>query len=164
MGASNSKQEPAYVYGSDVPIGFTVGLKEKLLKEASAQKEAKDKARTASSSPESVCSRDTAEEVEKAVAKELERILEKQQHDQLRSKDRQASTAELLGEIRDLSQQINTSPTAQSQTYGQAVNARNQVAACLRKNEGKALDCWKEVSEFKSLVATLEREFVAASH
>ncbi|KAJ2355800.1 hypothetical protein IWW50_003127 [Coemansia erecta] len=163
MGASNSKQEPVYVYGGEVPIGFTAQLQDKLVKDASSQSKASEKTQT-SSSAQGVKSHDLANEVEKEVAKELERILEKQQHDLLRSKDRQTSTAELLSEIRDLSQQIGASPAAQSQTYSQAVGARDRVAACLRKNEGKTLDCWKEVGEFKGLVAALEREFVSAAN
>ncbi|KAJ2321341.1 hypothetical protein H4S02_000665 [Coemansia sp. RSA 2611] len=165
MGASNSKQEPVYVYGNEVPIGFTAQLQDKLVKDAASQKQTDSSPHTAAaSSTQSVSLRDPTDAVEKEVAKELERILEKQQHDELRSKDRQTSTAELLAEIRDLSQQISAGPTTKSQTFGQAVSARDRVAACLRKSEGRPLDCWKEVSEFKRLVAALEREFVAAAH
>ncbi|KAJ2846232.1 hypothetical protein IWW36_004449 [Coemansia brasiliensis] len=146
MGASNSKQEP---------------LQDKLVKDTAAPS-AKVRELPAAGT-QSVNSRDLSDAVEKEVAKELERILEKQQHDQLRAKERQSSTAELLSEIRELSQQINAGPAAQSPSFAEAVDARNRAAQCLRNNEGRALDCWKEVSTFKSLVAGLQREFVASN-
>ncbi|KAJ1862965.1 hypothetical protein LPJ78_004366 [Coemansia sp. RSA 989] len=161
MGASNSKQEPVHIYGSDVPIGFSVQLQDKLVKDTTAPGTKAQKPSSAAGT-QSINSRELSDAVEKEVAKELERILEKQQHDQLRAKERQSSTAELLSEIRELSQQINSGPATQSPSFAEAVGARDRAAQCLRNNEGRALDCWKEVSTFKSLVAGLQREFVAS--
>ncbi|KAI8319628.1 hypothetical protein GQ54DRAFT_299200 [Martensiomyces pterosporus] len=171
MGASNSKQEPVVVYGNEVPIGFTPQLSDRLVKEATAaQGGAKADKRSDKTSDESsagsraeVNSRDLADQVEKQVASELSRILEKSQLEDLRSKERQTSTAELLSEIRDITQQISSSPSAKSQTYAKSLQARDHAVSCLRENSGRALDCWKEVQEFKTLVSDLEREFVAAS-
>ncbi|PIA14887.1 hypothetical protein COEREDRAFT_82479 [Coemansia reversa NRRL 1564] len=157
MGASNSKEEPVYVYGNGVPIGFTPQLKDVLVKDATTAQGTDGNNSTGNAE-----SRDLADEIEKGVAKELARILEKNQLEDLRSKERQISTEELLGEIRDISQQIGGS-TSESQSYERAVAARDRVAVCLRQHENKALNCWKEVGEFKSLVADLEREFVVAS-
>lgn len=38
--------------------------------------------------------------------------------------------------------------------------AKEDVAACLRMNDRRPLDCWKEVETFKREVGRLEREFV----
>ncbi|KAJ2614100.1 hypothetical protein H4S08_001878 [Coemansia sp. RSA 1365] len=157
MGASNSKEEPVYVYGSGIPIGFTPQLKDVLVKDATTAQKAAGNNSTGSAE-----SRDLADEIEKGVAKELARILEKNQLEDLRSKERQTSTEELLGEIRDISQQIGGG-TSESQSFGHAMAARDRVAACLKQHENKALNCWKEVGEFKNLVAALEREFIVAS-
>ncbi|KAJ1767581.1 hypothetical protein LPJ74_005291 [Coemansia sp. RSA 1843] len=101
--------------------------------------------------------------VEAEVAKELARILEKIQLDELQSKERQASSAEILNEIRDITQQIGSSPSTKSAAFKQSIHARDRVSSCLRDNADRPLNCWKEVSDFKALVAALESEFVAAS-
>lgn len=38
--------------------------------------------------------------------------------------------------------------------------AKEGVVACLRQNDRRPLDCWKEVETFKREVGRLEREFV----
>lgn len=38
--------------------------------------------------------------------------------------------------------------------------AKDQVVACLRKNDRRPLDCWQEVETFKAEVVRLERSFV----
>lgn len=38
--------------------------------------------------------------------------------------------------------------------------ARNEVVSCLRLNDRRPLDCWKEVEGFKKEVARLEEAFV----
>jgi len=38
--------------------------------------------------------------------------------------------------------------------------AREGLVACLRLNDRRALDCWREVEAFKRGVARLEEEFV----
>jgi len=38
--------------------------------------------------------------------------------------------------------------------------ARNEVVGCLRLNDRRPLDCWKEVEDFRNEVGRLEREFV----
>jgi len=39
-------------------------------------------------------------------------------------------------------------------------SARFELIGCLRKNDRRPLDCWKEVEGFKSAVAVLESKFV----
>ncbi|KAJ2459111.1 hypothetical protein GGF42_001669 [Coemansia sp. RSA 2424] len=158
MGASNSKKEPVYVYASEVPIGFTAQLKEKLVSEATLPPPSQPNAPAATTN-----SRDLADKIDEGVAKELARILEKSQLEELMAKDRQASTSDLLREIRDVSHQLSSSTTVTSPTFELSLQARDRVTACLKENAGRTLDCWKEVAEFKSLVATLESEFVAMS-
>lgn len=38
--------------------------------------------------------------------------------------------------------------------------AKDDVVTCLRLNDRRPLDCWKEVETFKAEVARLERAFV----
>ena len=38
--------------------------------------------------------------------------------------------------------------------------ARNAVVSCLRVNDRRPLDCWKEVEAFKGMVGTMEEKFV----
>jgi len=38
--------------------------------------------------------------------------------------------------------------------------AKEEVAACLRLNDRKPLNCWKEVENFKREVGKLEHQFV----
>jgi altered-inheritance-of-mitochondria protein 13 len=38
--------------------------------------------------------------------------------------------------------------------------AKEAVVACLRQNDRRPLDCWKEVEHFKQEVGRLEKEFV----
>jgi altered-inheritance-of-mitochondria protein 13 len=38
--------------------------------------------------------------------------------------------------------------------------AKEAVVACLRQNDRRPLDCWKEVEIFKQEVGRLEKEFV----
>ncbi|KAJ1644526.1 hypothetical protein LPJ64_003800 [Coemansia asiatica] len=161
MGASNSKNERVYVYGNDVPIGFTPQLQEKLVKDAEA---APAKAESPKPAADASTPSDIDEKVDALVAKELARILEKNQLDDMKARDRNASTAELLNEIRDVSRQIQASPSTKSPTFAKALQARDRVAACLRDNSGRALDCWSEVAEFRALTATIEKEFVAGSN
>lgn len=42
----------------------------------------------------------------------------------------------------------------------QVARAKEQVVACLRLNDRRPLDCWKEVENFKSEVGRLERGFI----
>ncbi|KAJ2236631.1 hypothetical protein H4R99_003066 [Coemansia sp. RSA 1722] len=159
MGASNSKSERVYVYGNDVPIGFTPQLQEKLVKDAETGASKVEPPKPAASAPS-----DMEEKVDALVAKELARILEKNQLDDMKARDRNASTTELLNEIRDISRQIQASPSTKSPTFAKALQARDRVATCLRDNSGRALDCWSEVAEFRALTATIEKEFASGSN
>ena len=38
--------------------------------------------------------------------------------------------------------------------------AKDELVACLRLNDRRPLDCWREKEEFKRQVGRLEREFV----
>ncbi|KAJ2763609.1 hypothetical protein IWQ56_000242 [Coemansia nantahalensis] len=171
MGASNSKEEPIHIYGGEVPIGFTVQLKDKLEKEAATQQrqqkqqQKQQQQQKQNQEQQQIQQQRLADAVEQEVARELARILEKSQLEELKAKEHQASTAELLGEIRDVARQIGSGggQSRRPESFGDAVAARDRVAACLRQHEGRALDCWKEVGEFKALVSALEREAVGTS-
>ncbi|KAJ2720947.1 hypothetical protein GGI07_004297 [Coemansia sp. Benny D115] len=165
MGAANSKEEPVYVYGKDIPIGFSRQLGEKLVKKAQEESvETKPVAPVAAPLASSTATaRELTEKTEELVAKELERILEKQQIEDQKACERQASTTELLNEIRDITRQINASPSTRSPAFALSLRARDRVAACLIDNAGRPLDCWAEVAEFKALADTLQTEFAAGS-
>ncbi|KAI7821136.1 hypothetical protein BX661DRAFT_188671 [Kickxella alabastrina] len=165
MGASNSKEEPVYVYSNSVPIGFTPQLKEKLVKDATEkQNQAQNRTQTQTNpDPAKFDSTDLQDKVEGLVAKELARILEKNQLDDLQARDRNASTTELLSDIRDVARQIAASTSTRSPTYEESLRARDRVAACLADNAGRPLDCWSHVAEFKALAKTLEAEFAAGA-
>ncbi|KAJ1901474.1 hypothetical protein LPJ66_000756 [Kickxella alabastrina] len=170
MGASNSKEEPVYVYGNNVPIG----LKEKLVKDATekqtqTQTQTQNRTQNRTQTQQNVVaappvdSTDLQDKVEGLVAKELARILEKNQLDDLQARDRNASTAELLSDIRDVARQIAASTSTRSPTYEESLRVRDRVAACLADNAGRPLDCWSHVAEFKALAKTLEAEFAAGA-
>ncbi|KAJ2785010.1 hypothetical protein GGI15_002076 [Coemansia interrupta] len=135
MGASNSKSEKVYVYATDVPIGFTPQLKEKLVDEAAAmqQQQQQQKQQPAIDSDAA----GLEDKVDARVARELARILEKREIDEANARDRHAA----------------------------ALAARDRAASCLRDNaaNARALDCWREVADFRAAAATLERQFAAAS-
>ncbi|KAF7503498.1 hypothetical protein GJ744_003689 [Endocarpon pusillum] len=38
---------------------------------------------------------------------------------------------------------------------------REDLVACLRKNDRRPLDCWREVEAFKAVVAKMEEDFIA---
>ncbi|KAJ1861951.1 hypothetical protein LPJ73_000893 [Coemansia sp. RSA 2703] len=163
MGASNSKSEKVYVYANDVPIGFTPQLKEKLVSEAANPQQQQKQQQKQQPAIDTDAS-GLEEKVDERVARELARILEKREIDDANARDRHASTAELLADIRDIQRQIDTSPATASPAFAAALVARDRVAACLRHNaaHARALDCWREVAEFRAAAAMLERQFAAA--
>ncbi|KAJ1932464.1 hypothetical protein GGF37_007046, partial [Kickxella alabastrina] len=149
---------------------FTPQLKEKLVKDATEkQNQAQNRTQTQTQTQQNVVaappvdSTDLQDKVEGLVAKELARILEKNQLDDLQARDRNASTTELLSDIRDVARQIAASTSTRSPTYEESLRARDRVAACLADNAGRPLDCWSHVAEFKALAKTLEAEFAAGA-
>ena len=38
--------------------------------------------------------------------------------------------------------------------------AREELVGCLRKNDRRPLDCWREVEAFKGVVAKMEEDFI----
>ncbi|KAJ2009251.1 hypothetical protein GGI04_000631, partial [Coemansia thaxteri] len=119
MGAKNSKEAPVYVYAQDVPISITTQLEDRLIREATSAKDTSGtrnrhstnmNADSATAAGSTGSTSSLADKVDELVARELARILEKQQLEELKSKERQASTSDLLREIRDLTEQIDSNP------------------------------------------------------
>ncbi|KAJ1946155.1 hypothetical protein EC988_005602, partial [Linderina pennispora] len=140
---------------------FSPGLNEKLVREAQTKK--KQPAAPAKPSGAQLSEKQIADKVEQGVAQELARILEQTQLAAMQAKERQASTADLLNEIRDTTALLGERRGEKSPTFQSALAKRDAVAACLREKGGRTLDCWEEVGEFKQAVGELEREFVAGS-
>ncbi len=46
------------------------------------------------------------------------------------------------------------------QVDGELSKAKEAVVACLRTNDRRPLDCWKEIETFKKEVGRLEKDFV----
>ncbi|KAJ2656873.1 hypothetical protein IWW48_004797 [Coemansia sp. RSA 1200] len=168
MGAANSKEERVYVYANQIPLGLTPKLEQGLAKASSSNSSsqvapvATEPAHKDAPASE-MNSLDLARLVDEEVGKELARILEKQQMDGLQAKERQASSAEMLSEMRDIAQQINNGSAAtRSAAFGKSIDARNRVSECLRDNADRPLNCWKAVGDFRALVGVLESEHVAS--
>ncbi|KAJ1736752.1 hypothetical protein LPJ72_001112 [Coemansia sp. Benny D160-2] len=170
MGAANSKEERVYVYANQIPLGLTPKLEQGLAK-ASSRSSSSSQAAPVAAEPThkdaapagEMNSLDLARLVDEEVGKELARILEKQQMDGLQAKERQASSAEMLSEMRDIAQQINNGSAAtRSAAFEKSIDARNRVSECLRDNADRPLNCWKAVGDFRALVGVLESEHVAS--
>lgn len=73
--------------------------------------------------------------------------------------DRDASRDSLLKEIERLRSKLESRKKLTTLDEG-VERAKTEVVNCLRLNDRRPLDCWKEVEGFKQEVARLERAFV----
>ncbi|KAK0931002.1 hypothetical protein LTR29_016509 [Friedmanniomyces endolithicus] len=75
------------------------------------------------------------------------------------SSDSGRSSASVKKEIMDLREKLES--RKQVESVPKAVEqAKEKVVQCLRTNDRRPLDCWKEVEEFKREVGRLEARFV----
>lgn len=64
-------------------------------------------------------------------------------------------------ELQELRKKLDARPKVKKED-AEVEKAKSAVVECLRKNDKKPLDCWKEVETFKAEVARLERSYVAS--
>ncbi|KAF2083605.1 DUF1690-domain-containing protein [Saccharata proteae CBS 121410] len=180
MGAGNSKpdgQVPQHVFSANAPVRFSSELVDSL--QSSPQS---DSTRTKALELQ-VQSRVTSE-LEKLRDAEAARLREIQE--QISSEDKSGSPS--LSE--KLSDSLSSSDTLAQKQRRQDLNrgvvekeitelkkklegrkkvdhldpgvekAKDEVVKCLRMNDRRPLDCWREVEEFRREVGRLEREFV----
>jgi len=112
---------------------------------------------------------------EEAVGAEIEHALEKENLDRERAmagaEDASEgagmvkSSAALMGDLEELRSKVDrfkarreVEGDAQVQQKGQA------VISCYKNSPSRALDCWREVSEFKASVSQLEEQYVHSLH
>ncbi|KAI0956916.1 hypothetical protein AcW1_005474 [Taiwanofungus camphoratus] len=111
-------------------------------------------------------------EEEEQVKDEIERALEKENLDRERemageesqSEGEEASagsvksSAALMGDLEEVRRKVERFHTRQELEGYSAVQAKGEaVVSCYRSHPSTTLDCWREVSEFKSSVAQVEK-------
>ncbi|KAK0723871.1 hypothetical protein B0T21DRAFT_351013 [Apiosordaria backusii] len=127
------------------------------------------------SSPETDASRLQAIELEiqSRVAAELKRLRD-QESEALRAakaklaeaapadseSDSSKTSYTVSKEIQALQQKLQERRKIRSQLPESLENARSEVVRCLRENDRRPLDCWKEVEAFKEEVRRLEKGWV----
>jgi len=111
-------------------------------------------------------------EEEEQVRKEIEVALEKENIDhELHGSTQDPATEEegservslhsvtLLGDVEEIRQKVDKfhSKHVELDLAGQAAQ---DLVQCYRNQPGRALDCWQQVTEFKSSVAKMEQEYI----
>lgn len=82
-----------------------------------------------------------------------------QQQHQHQPVNREVSRHSVLSEIEQLRQKLDGRRRLVELDEG-VEKAKQEVVTCLRLNDRRPLDCWKEVEGFKREVARLEQAFV----
>ena len=76
--------------------------------------------------------------------------------DKLRDLSRQS----VQREIEELRKKLQSRKLKEDVVDGAVEKARQEVVNCLRVNDRRPLDCWREVADFKREVARLEERFL----
>ena len=76
--------------------------------------------------------------------------------DRLRDLSRQS----VQKEIEELRKKLQSRKLKEDVVDGAVEKARQEVITCLRVNDRRPLDCWKEVEDFKREVGRLEQNFL----
>ena len=63
-------------------------------------------------------------------------------------------------EIDELRKKLQSRKLREDVVDGKVEKARDEVVNCLRINDRRPLDCWREVDAFKREVGRLEKEFL----
>ncbi|KZT66722.1 hypothetical protein DAEQUDRAFT_444004 [Daedalea quercina L-15889] len=116
---------------------------------------------------------------EEEVKAEIERALEKENLDRERamageeaadsgaegSAGTVKSSAALLGDLEELRSKVDRFKARRELEGYTEVQAKGQaVVSCYKNSPSRALDCWREVGEFKASVAQLEEQYVHSLH
>lgn len=76
-----------------------------------------------------------------------------------KQKQKDMSNSSVTKEIEALKKKLEARKKLE-QADAQVNKAKEDVVSCLRTNDRRPLDCWKEVETFKKEVGRLERDFV----
>lgn len=69
------------------------------------------------------------------------------------------SSAKVLEELAKLRRELDQRKKVR-EVPGELEKARQDLVGCLRKNDRRPLDCWREVEAFKAGVGRMEQEFM----
>ena len=75
-----------------------------------------------------------------------------------KQRQKDMSNASVTKEVEALKKKLESRKNLTTDT--QVDRAKEEVVKCLRANDRRPLDCWKEIEGFKREVGRLEREFV----
>ncbi|TEA12201.1 MICOS complex subunit mic19 [Colletotrichum sidae] len=158
MGASESKPSsntPPHLWKASGPSGISHDLVEQL------QTTAETDASRAQLSELQIQAR-VAEELKRLQAKESEAL--KLAHEKLAAEEKPAPEGQrshdaVTREIEALRAKLADRKKIRDLPDGVEV-ARSEVVRCLRDNDRRSLDCWKEVEAFKEEVKRLEKGWV----
>ncbi|KAL7270181.1 hypothetical protein RUND412_007121 [Rhizina undulata] len=152
MGAGNSKPTEHVFYG-ETPVRFSNSLVTTL---------------QSSSETDSTRQKALEFEVQSRVNSELQRLQtrESQLLQDLEARISEVAVPEIdldrvkvQQQINDLKRRLEHIPKV-AELDKEIEKAREEVVKCLRTNDTRPLDCYKEVEEFKNEVSRLEKEFV----
>ncbi|EXJ81173.1 hypothetical protein A1O3_07463 [Capronia epimyces CBS 606.96] len=188
MGAGQSKPDEStkHVFASDTPIQFSQELIDSLQASSEVRPDpAQPTNSTRAKTLELHIAQRVAEELEKVRKHESsifeetrKKIAEAEEHGSSASSDSLLQIPDLLssesGEEKQRkaqsSQKVQQEIEKLKQTLGQrkvlkelskeVESARQDVVNCLRLNDRKPLDCWKEVEAFKREVRKMEEDYV----
>ncbi|KAI9809259.1 MAG: hypothetical protein M1825_002550 [Sarcosagium campestre] len=174
MGSGQSKSPAGasqHVFTSEAPIGFSQSLIESL-------RDTPESDSTRQKSQELTIQKRVQEELKRLQAQDSQRLkdieekiaseasdtrtaVQGQGHDAeaAGNKFRELSRDSIQEEIKNLRQRLEGRKKLESLDK-EVEKARDAVTHCLRLNDRRPLDCWKEVDDFKREVAKLEKSFV----
>ncbi|KAF2465976.1 uncharacterized protein BDR25DRAFT_238722 [Lindgomyces ingoldianus] len=181
MGAENSKpsnEVAQHVFSSDAPVRFSNELVDSLQRNTqtdsirSKQQELQYQTRL-TSELEKLREQETQNfsKLSETLAEEAERPSEPTLADKLSDATSSSSTLAEKQRQKDMSRDSVTKEIEAlkkklqgrkriEQVDSALGKAKEDVATCLRLNDRRPLDCWKEVATFKREVGRLEKEFV----
>ncbi|KAF8540236.1 hypothetical protein BDD12DRAFT_834365 [Trichophaea hybrida] len=152
MGTTTSKPNAPIVLHGETPVRFSSTLVNTL---------------TSTSESDSTREKQLELHIQSRVAEELAKLEEREEKILRGVQERIESGKEEGGlgrekvkmEIEGLKKRLQNVPRIAE--IGEAVEkARGEVVRCLRLNDTRPLDCWKEVEEFKEQTRRLEKAFV----
>ncbi|GLB35218.1 putative protein of Unknown function (DUF1690) [Lyophyllum shimeji] len=174
MGASQSRSEPdERVFHNETPISFSQDVVNQL----------SDRLESPETSPERQSTLDALirsriqselehlKQEEEKVRQEIEQALEKENLDREKTAAedgaegdetrRLPSSTELLGDLEEIRSKVERYQARRDLSEFPEVKSTGEaVVSCYRAHPSTPLDCWREVSKFKSSVAQLEQQYV----
>ncbi|KAI0315542.1 hypothetical protein OF83DRAFT_347340 [Amylostereum chailletii] len=182
MGASQSRAESGSdekVFYNEVPIQVSGELVHQLSEDMSSPDVTPVRQSVLDSGVRSRILQEVAKlkEEEEDVRRQIELALERENLDRERSMAGDASnagdgedtigdvksSAALLGDLEEVRQKVEKYQVRQELVDQPELKTKGEaVVLCYRSNPTTTLDCWREVSEFRSAVAAVEQKYVAS--